>query len=61
MGDMKLIVGHPGLPDGHIKPEKMTRHHGKRKSEPNENELRIADFNKSIDKKMYLFNLTGSI
>ena len=36
MGDMKLIVGHPGTPDGHIKPDEMTRHHGKRKAESNQ-------------------------
>ena len=61
MGDMKLIVGHPGLPDGHIKPEKMARHHGKRKSDSNKDELRIAELNKAIDTKMYLFNITGTI
>ena len=61
MGDMKLIVGHPGVPDGHIKPDEMMSHLGKRNEESNEYGLKTAEFNKAFDKKTYLFNITGLI
>ena len=59
VGDMKLIVGHPGVPDGNIKPDEMMIHHGKRNGESKEYGIKTAEFNKAFDKKTYLFNITG--
>ena len=57
---MKLIVGHPGMPDGHIKPDEIMRHNEKRSAKSNENGIRV-DFKEASDKKIYLFNITGFV
>ena len=61
MGDMKLIVGHPGMPDGHIKPdEEIKDEHVSTKGVDLE-EQNLFDGKECDNKKIYLYNITGKI
>ena len=61
MGDMKLIVGHPGMPDGHIKPDEETKDKHVSTRELDLKEQNVINGKEFDSKKMYLYNITGKI
>ena len=61
MGDMKLIVGHPGMPDGHIKPDDEIKDEHLLTSGVDLKEQNVMDGKEFDNKKIYLYNITGKI
>ena len=59
MGDLKLIVGHPGLPDGHIRPEEVSRGNESNQIEPEEKDGKHLDVETINSNRIYLFNISG--
>ena len=64
MGDLKLIVGHPGMPDGHIRPDEVSRDENINGNENNqveqeEKDKKHLDVETITSNRIYLFNITG--
>ena len=61
MGDMKLIVGHPGMPDGHIKPDEEIKYEHVSTREADLKEQNVMNGKELYTKKIYLYNISGKI
>ena len=61
MGDMKLIVGHPGMPDGHIKPDGGIKDGHVSTRGVVLKEQNVMGGKEFDNKKIYLYNITGKI
>ena len=58
MGDLKLIIGHPGTPDGHIRPDQMSNDE-KYQVIHDDKHPEYVDLENISSKRIYLFNITG--